>query len=215
MVKVVPTKAVAIPETSSSTRTRSTASRTIREVVEGELEPLLEDVRDGDERSVRRVGAGGDRADVAKDGEVPDRDDVHARVAPRVAVGAELGQQARDVDAGLLGELAPCRLVERLVGALEPAGRRPHALERLLPAPDEEGVQDAVDHGQDDHVDRDREGGERARVVAGRDVRARVLVDMTLTLAPCFGRVNQNRRRARVPWPAGQQLRCDVARSPR
>ena len=56
-------------------------------MVERELDPLLEDVRDGDERGMRRVRAGGDRPDVAEDGEVPDRDDVHPRVASRVAVG--------------------------------------------------------------------------------------------------------------------------------
>ena len=170
-MKVVPTKAVAMPETSSSTRTRSTASRTIRRWSNASsmLSSRMSD--DGDERGVRCVGAGDDRPHVAKDGEVRDRDDVRARVAPGIAVGAELGQQARDVDARLLGELASRRLVQRLVGTLEPAGNRPHALERLLAPADEENVEDAVGHGQDDHVHRDREGRERARVVPGRDVR--------------------------------------------
>ena len=36
-------------------------------------------------------------------------------------------------DAGLLGELASRRLVQRLFRTLEPTGNRPHALERLLP----------------------------------------------------------------------------------
>ena len=73
------------------------------EVVEGELDPFLEDVRRGDKRCVLGVGAGDDRSHVAKNGEVRDRDDVHARVASGIAVRAELGQQAGDVDAGLLG----------------------------------------------------------------------------------------------------------------
>ena len=140
-------------------------------MVERELDPLLEDVRGGDERGVCRVGAGDDRSHVAQDGEVRDRDDVHARVAPGIAVGAELGQQARDVDAGLLGELASRRLVQRLFGTLEPAGNRPHALERLLPSPDEQNVEDALGHGQDDDVHRDGEGRELARVVPGWNVR--------------------------------------------
>jgi hypothetical protein len=72
------------------------------------------------------VGAGDDRSHVAKDGEVRDSDDVHARVASGIAVGAELGQLARDVDAGLFGELAPRRLVQRLFRTLEPTGNRPH-----------------------------------------------------------------------------------------
>ena len=141
------------------------------QMVERELDPLLEDVRGGDERGVGCVGAGDDRSHVARNGEVRDGDDVHARVAAGIAVGAELGQQAGDVDAGLLGELASRRLVQRLFRALEPTGNRPHALERLLPSLDEENVEHALGHGQDDHVHRDGEGRELARVVPGRDVR--------------------------------------------
>ena len=70
---------------------------------------------------MRCVGAGDDRPDVSQDGEVRDRDDVRARVASGIAVGAELGQQARDVDARLLGELASRRLVQCLLG-LNPPG---------------------------------------------------------------------------------------------
>ena len=122
IVNVVPTNAVAMPETSSSTRTRSTASRTIRRWSNASSSCSVEDVGDGDERSVRCVGAGDDRADVAKHGEVGDGHDVHARIASGVAVRAELGQQARGVDAGLLGELPLRRLVQRLVGRLKPPG---------------------------------------------------------------------------------------------
>src|SRR6266511_1628742 len=135
------------------------------QVVERELGPLLEDVRGGDERCVCRVGAGEDRPHVAKDGEVRDGDDVHARVASGIAVGAVLGQRARDVDARLLGELASRRLVQRLFRTLEPTGNRPHSLMRRLPPPDEKNVEYALGHGQDDHVHRDGEGRELARVV--------------------------------------------------
>ena len=166
-MKVSPTKAVAIPETSSSTRTRSTASRTIAQVVERELDPLLQDLRGRNERGVRRVGAGDDRADVAKNGEVGDGDDVHPRVAAGIAVRAELRQQAGDVDAGLLGELAPRRRVQRLVRPLEAARRRPHPLERRLASPDEQSLEQPFGHRQDHDVDRHGERREGARVVAG------------------------------------------------
>ena len=174
MVKVVPTNAVAMPESSSSIRTRSTASRDDPQVVERQLDPLLEDVGDRDERGVCRVRSGDDRSYLAKDGEVADGDDVHSGVSSGIAVGAELGQQAGDVDAGLLGELAPRGLVQCLVRTLEPTGHRPHSFERLLPSPDEKDVEHAaLGHGQDDHVHRDGEGGKLARVVPRRDVRHR------------------------------------------
>ena len=64
------------------------------QVVERELDPPLEDVRGGDERGVGGIGACDDRAHVAKDGKVGDGDDVHARIASGIAVGAELGQEA-------------------------------------------------------------------------------------------------------------------------
>ncbi len=53
-------------------------------------------------------------AHVPHHGEVPDRHDVHARVATRVAVRAELGQRGGGVDPGLLRELPPGCLVQRL-----------------------------------------------------------------------------------------------------
>ena len=87
-----------------------------------------------------------------------------------IAVGAELGQQARGVDAGLLAQLALRRLVERLGRALEAARDRPHALERRLAAAHEQDVQHAVGHRQDHDVDRDRERRELRRVVPGRRV---------------------------------------------
>ena len=59
IVKVVPTKAVAMPETSSPTRTLHCVADD-SQVVERELGALLEDVRGGDEGGVRCVGAGDD-----------------------------------------------------------------------------------------------------------------------------------------------------------
>src|SRR5439155_6298120 len=80
-------------------------------------------------------------------------------------VGTELPQQARAVDAGLLEQLALCRLVERLLRALEAAGDRPHALEGRDAAADEQDVQPPLRHRQDDDVDCDRERRELVRVV--------------------------------------------------
>jgi hypothetical protein len=110
-------------------------------VIERELELPVEDVGDGGEGRVGGVGPGLDRPDVPKDGEVRHGDDVHARVATGVAVRAELGQEARYVDARLLVELASRRLVERLGRPLEAARDRPHALVRALSAPHEQDVQ--------------------------------------------------------------------------
>ena len=111
-----------MPETSSSTRTRSTASRTIRRWSNARSISLVQHVGHRDQRGLRRVRARHDRAHVAQHREIRDRHDVHARVAPGIAVGAELGQQARGVDAGLLDELPLRRLVQRLGAALEAAG---------------------------------------------------------------------------------------------
>ena len=91
-------------------------------MVERELELAVEHVGDRDERGVRCVRAGDDRTDVAKHREVGDGHDVHAWIAFGVAVGAELGQQARRIDAGLLGELPLRRLVKVSVGRLKPPG---------------------------------------------------------------------------------------------
>ncbi len=72
------------------------------------------DVGHGREAGVRRVGARDDVPDVSQHREVGDRDDVHSRVAPGIAVRAELRQHARGIDAGLLAQLALRGLVERL-----------------------------------------------------------------------------------------------------
>ena len=118
-------------------------------MVERELDLPVEDVGDGEQGGGRRVGAFDDRPDVAQHGEVRDGHDVHARVAAGIAVCAELRQQACAGDAGLLGELALRRLLERLVRALEAARDRPHPLERRLAAADQEDVEQAFGHGQD------------------------------------------------------------------
>ena len=172
-VNVGPTNAVAMPLTSRSTRTRSTASRTIRTWSNASSSLPSSDVGHRHEGGGGGIRAGDDAAHVAEHGEVRDRDDVHPRVAPGIAVGAELGQQARGVDAGLLGQLSLRRLVQRLVGALEAAGDRPHPLERRHAAADEQDVQPAAGHGQDDHVDRDGERRELRRVVVRRHSRVR------------------------------------------
>ena len=185
-----------MPETSSSTRTRSTASRTIRRWSNASSIFSSRTSETGTSAASAASVPRDDRPDVAQHGEVRDRDDVHARVAPGIAVGAELGQQARGVDAGLLGELAPRRLVQRLVGTLEPAGNRPHALERLLAAADEQHVEHALGHGQDDDVDRDGEGRELRRVVAGGDVRTRCSCHHDYYRSRRFWSCRQERRRS-------------------
>ncbi len=64
-------------------------------VVEGERDRAVDDVGDAPEPGVGGVGAGDELGDVAADGEEGDADDVAARVAAGVAVGAELQQRAR------------------------------------------------------------------------------------------------------------------------
>ena len=84
-------------------------------MVEREVDLPVEDVGHGDQRGGRGIRAARRPLPTSRsDREVRDRDDVHARVAPGIAVGAELGQQARGVDAGLLAQLALRRLVQRL-----------------------------------------------------------------------------------------------------
>ena len=102
------------------------------QVVERQLELLVEDVRGRHERSFGCIGPGDERAHVADHREVRDGDDVHAGIAPGIAVGAELLQQACRVDAGLLPQLSERCSVECLRGPLEAAGDGPHALERRL-----------------------------------------------------------------------------------
>ena len=159
-------------------------------MVERQLELPVQDVGHGREAGVRGVGARHDVSDVSQHREVGDRDDVHARVAAGIAVGAELRQHARGIDAGLLAELALRGLVERLGRALEASGDRPHVLERRLATSDEQHVQHPAGHGQDHDVDRDGEGWELGWVVAGGRVGFGVLVTMTITVAQCFGLVD-------------------------
>ena len=140
-------------------------------VVERQLDLAGQSVGDGHEAGGDGVRARRDVAHLAQHREVGDGDHVHARVAPGVAVGAELRQQARAVDAGLLDELTLRGLVQRLVGPLEAAGDRPHALIRRHPAAHEQDVQPAVGHGEDDHVHRHRERRELRGVVARRHSR--------------------------------------------
>ena len=94
-------------------------------VVEGQLEITVEHVGDRPQPGVGGVGAGDELADIRRHREVGDGDDVAPRVASRVAVGAELGEVAGRLDAGLLPQLTGGGVVERLVGPLEAARDRP------------------------------------------------------------------------------------------
>jgi len=78
---------------------------------------------------------------------------------------AELAQERGAVDAGLLVQLAPSCLAERLFRALEATRDRPHACERIDAALDEKHLQPALRHRQHDDVDGDREGRKLRRVV--------------------------------------------------
>ena len=134
-------------------------------MVEGQLEPSVHDPRDGNELCRSGIRAAGDALDLAEHREIRDSHDVHARVAVRIAVGAELPEQVRAVDARLFQQLPLRRLVERLVGPLEASGDRPHPREWRHPAPDEQDVQSSLLHRQDDDVDGDGERRELVRVV--------------------------------------------------
>src|SRR3990170_2603210 len=134
-------------------------------VIEGQLELPVEHVGHREEGSVGGVRARDDRPNVAKHCEVPDRHDVHARVALGIAVRTELGEQARAIDAGLLDQLPLRCPVKRLSGTLEATRDRPHPLERRLTTAHEQHMQRALGHGQDDHVHRHRERREPGWVV--------------------------------------------------
>jgi hypothetical protein len=137
-------------------------------VVEGERERVVDDVGDAPQPGVGGVGAGDELGDVATDSEEGDADDVAARVAPGIAVGAEPQQRAWCGDAGLLGELTHGGVVEGLVRSLEATGERPRPGERLAVAADQHDVQVALDDGEHDDVDGDGERWVVADVVARR-----------------------------------------------
>ena len=73
------------------------------QMIERQVDLPVEHVGHRDQGGVCGVRARHDRPHVAKHREIRDRHDVHARVALGIAVGTELGQQARAIDAGLLG----------------------------------------------------------------------------------------------------------------
>ena len=158
-----------MPETSSSTRTRSIASRRIRRWSNARSIFHVEHVGDRDQRGIRRVRAGHDGPDVAQHREVPDGHDVHARIALGIAIGAELRQQARSIDTGLFAELAPRCFVQRLGRPLEATRDRPHPMKRRLSTAYEENVKRALGHRQDHDVHRHRECGELGGVVVRGD----------------------------------------------
>ena len=140
-------------------------------VIERQLDLAVQRVGHRNEGGPCSVGAGDDLAHFAKHCEVGDRDDVHSRIAPRIAVGAELGQQARPVDTGLLGQLPLRRLVQSLGGPFEAARDRPHPFEGRDSPTHEQHVKPAVGHGQDDDVHRDCECRELRWIVVRRHSR--------------------------------------------
>ena len=138
------------------------------QVVERQVDLAVQQIGDRNEGRCCSVRARLDLAHIANHCEVADGDDVHAWVAPGIAVGAELGQRDGGVDACLLAQLPPRRLVQRLAGTLETARDRPHPLERRLTSTHEQGVQQALGHRQDHHVDCHRECREPRWVVIHR-----------------------------------------------
>ena len=68
-----------------------------------------------------------------------------ARVAARIGVDADQLEPA-GLDAGLLHQLAPARVLHRLADVHEPARQRVLALERRVLAPDEQQAPLGVDH---------------------------------------------------------------------
>ena len=135
-------------------------------VVEGERDPAVDHVVDPDQVGVRRVGAGLGVGQVGHDRPPRHGDHPHAGVAVGCAIGAELGEVAGPgVDAGLLGELAPGRVLEVFVDVDEPARQRPGPLERGTAPLHQHELEPVVADGEDHQVDGDRERREGTRVV--------------------------------------------------
>ena len=88
-------------------------------VVERQLEAPVDHLGHGPQAGLIGVGACGQCSDIGQDGKVGDRHHVHAGVAVRVAIGAELGQTSRGSNACLVAELACCGVIEGLVRPLE------------------------------------------------------------------------------------------------
>lgn len=142
-------------------------------VVERESRPVRGvEVLDWPEPSVSSVAPRRRAGDVRHQPEVRDRYDPKPWVAPGIAVGAQLLEmRRRQIDAGLLDQLSPCGLVERLAGADEPAGECPLTLRWVLTALHEQHAQLALSDGQHHHVNSDADRGIRGRVVAGKERR--------------------------------------------
>ena len=92
-VNVGPTNAVAMPVSSRSMRTRSTASRTIRAWSNASSIFPSSTSDTGTSAACRGVGTTGDVTHLAQHREVADRHHVHPGVAAGIAVGAELAQR--------------------------------------------------------------------------------------------------------------------------
>ncbi len=148
-------------------------------VIEGERDAVVapeagnREVVDRPEPDVGRVGAR-DRGFVVRgEPDVRDRHHSHAGVAIGRAVGAELLDVSerdrlaapRDQHARFLLELAAGGAVEVVVGLDEPARERPAAAEGMTAALHEEYRKPPRAHGEEHHVDRDRDGRVAGRVV--------------------------------------------------
>ncbi len=131
------------------------------------------EVVDRPEPDVGRVGARDRGLVVRGEADVRDRHHPHARVAIRRAVGAELldvSQRdrlaaSRDEDTRFLLELAAGGAVEVVVGLDEPARERPAPAERMPAALHEQYGKPPRAHGEEHHVDRDRDGRVPGRLV--------------------------------------------------
>src|SRR5438552_1277474 len=115
---------------------------------------------------VAGIGPGDGLRQARAQGEVGDGDDVAARVARRITVGAQLLQlQPGTGNAGLLGQLPDSRLVEGLVLADVAARQCGHAPEGVLAALDQQHLKCPAADGEDHQVDCD--GGFRVPGGAG------------------------------------------------
>ena len=183
-------------------------------MVEGKLDLAVERVRDRNERGVCRIGAGDDPAtsrSTARYATVT----TFIRGSRRDRRRHRTASAASAVHAGLLGELAPRRLVQRFVGSLEASRNRPHALERSLAATHEqqECRSDIVRITMSTVTA--NAGNCDGSYATGVPRSLGVLVIQTITLHAGYGPVNHNRRSRCLPRPRGNGSgRGSLARPP-
>ena len=166
MVKVVPTNAVAMPDTSSSMRTRSMASRTMR--------------RWSNANSIFSSSTSDTGTSAASAASVPATTAPTSRSTARYATvttfmrGSRSGSPyapnwvRRLAASTLVSSDSPLRrLVQGLGRTLEASRNRPHPGVRSPTATHEQHLKQAFGHGQDHDVDGDGERRELRGVVAG------------------------------------------------